>query len=114
MVYKHQLKDNKAIFELEGALLNEGDRLSLRDEFQAYLDQDIKDYLIDLSALKHINSTGLGVFITLYTKVRSKGGEMIICNPTENITNLLTITKLTSVFTIVSSVEEGLQRFTKK
>jgi anti-sigma B factor antagonist len=113
MVYKHYLKDNVAVFELEGSLLNEQDRLNLKNEFTNYLDQDVRNFLIDLSNLKHINSTGLGVFITLYTKVRGKGGEMIVCNPSDNIINLLTITKLTSVFTIVNSVEEGFTKIPK-
>lgn len=113
MVYKHYLKDNVAVFELEGSLLNEQDRLNLKNEFTNYLDQEIKNFLIDLSNLKHINSTGLGVFITLYTKVRGKGGEMIVCNPSDNIINLLTITKLTSVFTIVNSVDEGFSKIPK-
>ena len=113
MVYKHYQKDQVAVFELEGSLLNEADRLNLKNEFTTYLDQDVKNFLIDLSNLKHINSTGLGVFITLYTKVRGKGGEMIVCNPSDNIVNLLTITKLTSVFTIVNSVEEGFTKLNK-
>jgi len=114
MIYKHHLRENKAIFELEGSLLNESDRINLKNEFQNYLDKDVKDFLIDLSNLKHVNSTGLGVFITLYTKVRGKTGEMIICSPSENIVNLLTITKLTSVFTIVDTVDEGFEKLNKK
>ena len=110
MTFKHQLEGDVALFELEGSLLNEADRLNLKNEFTNYLDKDIKNFLIDLSNLKHINSTGLGVFITLYTKVRGKGGEMIICNPSDNIVNLLTITKLTSVFSIVDNRAEGIER----
>lgn len=114
MTYNHNLEGNIAVFELEGSLLNETDRLTLKNEFTTYLDKDVKHYLIDLSNLKHINSTGLGVFITLYTKVRGKGGEMIIANPSDNIVNLLTITKLTSVFSIVNSKEEGLAKLGEK
>jgi anti-sigma B factor antagonist len=113
MTYKHYLENNIAVFELEGSLLNETDRLNLKNEFTNYLDRDVKNFLIDLSNLKHINSTGLGVFITLYTKVRGKGGEMIICNPSKVIVNLLTITKLTSVFSIVETVAEGFERLKK-
>jgi anti-sigma B factor antagonist len=110
MTYTHELKDGIAFFHLEGSLLAEVDRTNIKNDFTSYLDQDINKFLIDLSNLRHINSTGLGIFITLYTKVRGKGGEMVICNPSQNISNLLTITKLNSVFSIVDSEREGLAR----
>lgn len=113
MTYTHQLTDQIAAFDLEGSLLNETDRVNLKNEFASYLDEGVNSFLIDLSKLKHINSTGLGVFITLYTKVRAKGGELVICSPSDNIVNLLTITKLTSVFTIYSTREEALSHFRK-
>ncbi len=113
MTFTHQLNDQIAVFELEGSLLNETDRVNLKTEFTRYLDEGVISFLIDLEKLKHINSTGLGVFITLYTKVRAKGGELVICSPSENIVNLLTITKLTSVFTIFNTRDEALKHFQK-
>lgn len=109
MNYTHDQKDNIAIFELEGSLLSEADRESIKKDFVDYQDKGIVHFLIDLSNLKHINSTGLGIFISLYTRVRGKGGEMVICNPTSNISNLLSITKLNSIFTIVDDRDKGLE-----
>jgi anti-sigma B factor antagonist len=98
------------VFSLEGSLLGERDRVDLKNQFMDYIEKGVSHFLIDLSQLKHINSTGLGVFITLYTKVRGKQGEMVLVNPSENIVNLLTITKLTSVFAIVDTPEQGMTR----
>jgi anti-sigma B factor antagonist len=114
MNFTHQLQDTIAVFVLEGSLLGEADRQNLKNEFTAYLEKDVRYFLIDLSNLKHVNSTGLGVFITLYTRVKAKDGEMVIANPSESINNLLTITKLTSVFSIVSSQEEGFKKLKSK
>ncbi|MCE3007170.1 MAG: STAS domain-containing protein [Bacteroidetes bacterium] len=110
MTYTHELKDGIALFHLEGSLLAEVDRTSIKNDFTEYLEQDVNKFLIDLSKLRHINSTGLGIFITLYTKVRGKGGEMVICSPSQNISNLLAITKLNSVFNIVDTELAGLER----
>jgi anti-sigma B factor antagonist len=114
MNYRHFVEDKIVIFVLEGSLLGESDRLALKNEFANYLEQDQKFFLIDLTQLKHINSTGLGVFITLYTKVRAKGGEMVLCNPSDNIVNLLTITKLNSVFSVVQSLQEGKDKLLRE
>ena len=113
MTFTHQLNDQIAIFVVEGICLNHTERLNQKPEITRYIVEGFVSFLIDLEKLKHINSTGLGVFITLYTKVRAKGGELVICNPSDNIVNLLTITKLTSVFTIFNSRDEALLHFQK-
>ncbi|MCS7086070.1 MAG: STAS domain-containing protein, partial [Bacteroidia bacterium] len=98
---------------LSGSLLGETERADLKNAFDAYLEKGINHFIIDLTNLQLINSNGLGVFITLYTKVRNKRGEMILCNPSQNIATLLAITKLNSVFTVAPSVEEGLKLLNK-
>jgi anti-sigma B factor antagonist len=108
MNYTHKLQDNIAVFALEGSLLGENDRENIKNDFAAYLEKGVHHFLIDLTELKHINSTGLGIFITLYTKVKGKGGEMVISGPTTNIQNLLNITKLNTVFTVVATQADGL------
>jgi anti-sigma B factor antagonist len=110
MTYSHSLQNNISIFELEGSLLGDNEREALVNDFINYLNQDVKYFLMDLSKLKHINSTGLGIFITLYTKVRGKGGEMVICNPNVTISNLLAITKLNSVFNIAENRETAINK----
>ncbi len=110
MTYSHSLQNNISIFELEGSLLGDNERDALVNDFINYLNQDVKYFLMDLSKLKHINSTGLGIFITLYTKVRGKGGEMVICNPNVTISNLLAITKLNSVFNIAENRDSAINK----
>lgn len=113
MTYTHQQIEAAALFSLSGSLLGETERVSLKNEFDAYLDKGVNHFIIDLTNLQLINSNGLGVFITLYTKVRNKRGEMVLCNPSQNISTLLAITKLNSVFTVAASVEEGLKLLNK-
>jgi anti-sigma B factor antagonist len=56
-----------------------------------------------------INSSGIGVFITLLTKARKKEGDVVIVNPSSYISNLLMITKLNSIFQIFDSTNEALE-----
>lgn len=110
MEYTHDIDGNIAIFQLEGSLLSEADREKLKKDFSQHMEKGINYFLINLDNLKHVNSTGLGIFITLYTKVRGKGGEMVMTGPQDSIRNLLEITKLNSVFNITDTQEEGLER----
>lgn len=113
MTYTHELKDNIAIFKLEGNMLGTSENDQLKADVINFLDKGTNKFVLDLTDLKHINSTGLGVFITILTKIKSKGGEMVLSNPTLSISNLLKITKLSSVFHITKSTEESIQYLNK-
>ncbi len=48
--------------------------------------------LIDIENVKYINSSGIGVLITLLTKFRNNEGEVVIMKPSEHVNKLLIIT----------------------
>ena len=55
---------------------------------------------VDLSQVRFINSSGIGVLVSLLTKFRNRGGEMVLINPSDQIRKLLIITKLNNIFTV--------------
>lgn len=99
------------VLALKGSLLAE---VQSRDILQAVTNQ-IQDgkvnFILDLSELKFINSSGLGMMLTCLTKARKAGGDLILANLPEQVSNLLTITKLTNVFSQADSVEEAKAKF---
>jgi anti-sigma B factor antagonist len=54
-----------------------------------------------------MNSTGLNVLLMILTKARKSGGEAVLCNLSANISSLLSVTKLNSVFTVYNSLDEA-------
>ena len=62
---------------------------------------------VDISAVRYINSSGIGVLITILTKFRNKNGEVVLINPSDHVKKLLVITKLNAIFTIVDSMDEA-------
>ncbi len=111
MKYTHELNGDIAIFKLDGNMLGTPENNQIKNDIIDYLDKGIQKFALDLTELKHINSTGLGVFITILTKIKSKNGEMVLCNPSQSIANLMKITKLTSVFLILHNIEEAINHF---
>lgn len=97
------------VFRLHGNMIGETDGMPLAEAFNEQLEDGYLHFILDLSELKHINSSGLGVFITLLTKARKKDGDVVIVNPSQNIRNLLMITKLNSIFFLYDSVEAALE-----
>lgn len=111
MEFDYKIEKAAGLYMLKGSLIGEHDGMSLLNHFADRIEEGQHNFVLDLSAIKHINSTGLGVFITLLTRARKKGGELVLVNPSEYIKNLLLITKLNSIFHIFQNDEEAIQSF---
>jgi anti-anti-sigma factor len=93
-------EDNIAVLSLTGSLLTEGEGVALMDAFQHEVQNGYTRMVLELQGLKHVNSAGLGVFIRLLTRVRTAGGELVVCGISPGISSLFTITKLHTIFRI--------------
>lgn len=82
-------------------LVGEIDILSapkLKEELISIYDQKQADILLRFDNLNYIDSTGLGVIIGTYGRMREKGNAIKIVNPKTNILKLLSITNLDKIF----------------
>jgi anti-sigma B factor antagonist len=68
---------------------------------------DTKRIVLDLSDVNYMDSLGLGTLVSLYTSARAAGCEMQLLNIGKRIRELLGLTNLLSVFTIIG--EHGVR-----
>lgn len=71
------------------------------EEFKKFIDEKIdanKDIIFDLEKLDYLDSTGLGMFMTIYNMQRSSNKKVKIINSKENIKKLFKITDLFDLF----------------
>lgn len=106
MKFAQELKDNSLILRISGDLIGEDNGMQVITVVNEAVTHQVKTCIIDISGLRYINSSGIGVLITILTKFRNKGGEVYLMNPSENVTKLLIITKLNSIFQIINSEDE--------
>jgi anti-sigma B factor antagonist len=106
MTFEHQIKDNIFVITLSGDLIGEDTGTSLLEAVNNSIQQKALTCIINISKLRYINSSGIGVLITILTKFRNKGGEVYLMKPSESVQKLLVITKLNAIFQIVQSEEE--------
>jgi anti-sigma B factor antagonist len=65
-----------------------------------------KNFVVDLNAVRYISSSGIGMLITMLTKMRNSGGELYLTSPSDHVKKLLIITKLNNIFTVYDSVDD--------
>jgi anti-sigma B factor antagonist len=113
MKFEQETRNNVFIIRLSGDLIGEQSGTNLLDAVSNSIQKDILTCVIDISGLRYINSSGIGVLITILTKFRNKGGEVYLMKPSENVQKLLVITKLNAIFQIVQS-EQEVEKLAKK
>lgn len=70
----------------------------LKEELAFLYEKKQADILLKFDDLNYIDSTGLGVIIGTYGKMKEKGNNISISNPKANILKLLNITNLDKIF----------------
>jgi anti-anti-sigma factor len=67
--------------------------------------------LVNCENIKHLNSTGINAFLKIFTLIRNRGGELVLCALPDGIEKLLILTKLNSIFIIFSDIDAALGYF---
>jgi len=109
MKYTHELNEGTLILKLKGDLIGEDSGVEIIELVNDQIQKGVMLSIIDISELRYINSSGIGVLITILTKFRNKGGEVCLLNPSESVKKLLIITKLNAIFSIANSEKEALE-----
>ena len=106
------LTDGILYITLTGDLIGSPDTQQLLLSVNECLSDSVINCAIDLSAVRHINSTGIGVLVSLLTKFRSRGGEVVLINPADHPKKMLALTKLTNIFTVAADQAAARQQLT--
>lgn len=109
MNFAQEIKSNALILRISGDLIGEDAGTQLVGAVNDAVGHEVLTCIIDISGLRYINSSGIGVLITILTKFRNKGGEVYLMNPSESVKKLLAITKLNAIFQVIQSVEEVIK-----
>jgi len=99
------------ILDLKGKMtLGEGDEL-LKDKINSLLHQGRRSVVLNLAEVPYIDSAGLGELVRTYTSISRQGGTLKLLNLTKRITDLLSITKLLTVFETHDSEADAVRSF---
>jgi anti-sigma B factor antagonist len=99
------------ILDVKGRItLGEGDEL-LKDKVNTLVNQGKKKIVLNLADVPYVDSAGLGEIVRTYTTVSRQGGSLKLLNLTKRISDLLSITKLLTVFETFDTENEAIASF---
>ncbi len=107
---KSSLKGDIQIFSLNGRLTY--DYISdLKTEIADSI-VEAKGYVLDLSTVQQIDSTGMGMIVNI-AKYITKDSELVIVNSDEFLQELFEVSKLNTIFNIQKSLADALNCFSE-
>ncbi|MEK6612929.1 MAG: STAS domain-containing protein [Gemmatimonadota bacterium] len=98
------------ILEVEGTLIV-GNRQELKQKVLEELEAGTRKVLVDFEHTTYIDSSGLGVLVSLAKKIRELGGDLRLANLNDDLQTLFELTKLDTLFQISESRERALESF---
>jgi anti-sigma B factor antagonist len=99
------------VLDLSGKITLGEDSNLLNDKLHSLLHQGKKNVLLNLGQVPYVDSAGLGSLVSAYTTVTREGGSLKLTNVTKKLQDLLSITKLLTVFDTFDSEDEAIRSY---
>ena len=110
MSFSIQKQGDIVVVDVEGQLIV-GNRQELKQKVLDELENGERRFLIDFSQTGYIDSSGLGVLVSLSKKIREQGGELRLASLNDDLKTLFELTKLDTLFQIADSRDRALESF---
>jgi len=99
------------VLDMDGKITIGEGSVALRTAVRRLLEEGKKKILLNLAKVGYIDSSGIGELVSSYTAINKESGSLKLLNLTQKLQDLLTITKLLTVFDVYEGEEEALQSF---
>ncbi|MCK5221632.1 MAG: STAS domain-containing protein, partial [Candidatus Aminicenantes bacterium] len=96
------------VFDIKGKILIGDGIIELREAID---NEEGKSLLLNFEKVPYLDSTGLGEVVRSYTSIKNKGGVVKIVNLTNKVRDLLSVTKLITVFETFEDEEKAVASF---
>jgi anti-sigma B factor antagonist len=111
MKFKSKEQKGLTIISLEGNVMGGPDASLLNELLHKLVKEGKKKVILDLAAVKLMNSSGLGMLIAALTTMRNASGDLKIAAASKKIENLFIITKLTNLFEHHKTVKKAVDSY---
>ncbi len=108
MAFQVTKENDVTVVAVEGQLIV-GNRQELKQKVLEELENGERKFVVDFDQTGYIDSSGLGVLVSLSKKIREQGGELRLASLNEDLRTLFELTKLDTLFKIADSRAEALK-----
>ena len=112
MQFAHKVLNDILIITLEGNSLDAKDAPELKEKITNLITElNIHNVVFDLSQVHFIDSSGLGVFLTILRLLSSRKGELKLASLNKAVRTLFELVSMHRIFEIYNSTDEAVRSF---
>ena len=100
------------VLDLDGQIRIGGGSVMFRTTVRRLVEEGKNKILLNLAGVSNIDSSGLGELVSSHISLSKKGGEMKLIHLTQSLRELMTITKLLTVFDVYEDETRAVASFT--
>lgn len=109
MIRLDKESENLRIVEVLSSKIDASNSGDFKNEVSSVLPQGEETIIVDLTHVEFIDSSGLGVLISLLKSIPTDS-QLILCGLSHSVQRLFSITKMNTAFTISESKAEAITR----
>ncbi len=98
------------ILAVDGQLIV-ANRNELKEKVLEILEGGSSKFVFDFASTGYIDSSGLGVLVSVSKKISEAGGDLRLAGLNEDLQMLFELTKLDTLFKISDTIEQALKGF---
>lgn len=99
------------VLDMEGQMRIGGGSIVFRTTIRRLVEEGNHKILLNLAGVSNIDSSGLGELVASHISLSKKSGEMKLLHLTQSLRELMTITKLSTVFEVFEDEATAIASF---
>ena len=104
-------KESPITLQLPGPSLRFDDADELRNLINNKIEESNGRLVLDCSLVSFLDSSFMGLLLSLMKRCRSKGGDLKLASPTEPVLTVLKLVSLDRVMSINDTIEDAIAAF---
>ena len=102
-----QLDSGYAVITISGRLALGGETEKLNAAMNALLQKDQKRFVLDITALDYVDSSGVGMLVSCLSSVKKAGGDLKVVGANQRIKRIFSMTGIDSLMQMFPTVAEA-------
>ena len=108
MKYQIEKQERYAILTLHEDNLNSAIAPTLKSDFIILHNEGVKNFILDLSNVKFVDSSGLSAILTAHRLWKQDGSFVVSGKLDPMIVNLFEISRLDTILTVIPTIDEAI------
>lgn len=111
MKYSVDKQGDVVLIAIQSSLEGGPDTMQIRDEVKGHLGKGDRLFVIDMSGAGFVNSTGIGVVVSIMSSIKTAEGTLKLCGVSDRARRAFVTTGVWQLFDAYASREEAFRTF---